>query len=143
MGMTAQVSTVSQLNAPMVNAPSWVVQLRSTANTDQCRNGTVSLPTRMIFTGTCARLGFYSTVRLMRSATQKFWRCGISKRRRLRSARSGHPEHSPLCASGMYGFFSKEMFSLPLPIHGERLHQVLHRQMRRVLPVQDGFNDRW
>ena len=27
------------------------------------------------------------------------------------------------------------------PIHGERLHQVLHRQMRWVLTVQDGFDD--
>ena len=30
------------------------------------------------------------------------------------------------------------MLPLPLPVHGERLHQVFHREVRWVLPVQDG-----
>ena len=29
------------------------------------------------------------------------------------------------------------MLPLPLPLHGKRLHQVFHREMRWVFPVQD------
>lgn len=35
---------------------------------------------------------------------------------------------------------AKKVLPLPLPVHGERLHKILHRQMRRVFPVQDGLH---
>ncbi len=32
------------------------------------------------------------------------------------------------------------MLPLPLPLHGKRLYQVFHRQVRRVIPVQDSLH---
>ena len=89
----------------------------------------------MLFIGTYARLGFYSTVRPMRSVMLKFWRCGISKRRRPRYARGHHPKRLLLCASRMRRVFNKKMCHLPIPLQRERLHQVFQRQMRWVLSV--------
>ena len=35
---------------------------------------------------------------------------------------------------------AEKVLPLPLPLHGKRLHQVFHREVRWVFPVQDGLH---
>jgi hypothetical protein len=37
---------------------------------------------------------------------------------------------------------TEKVLPLPLPLHGKRLHQVFHRQMRWVTTVQNRLDDR-